>query len=157
MAAAAYSAKRRSDSETGYARPRLSETSGDFKMPARRQPLLSDRPSHDAPRLDIPARTRRQGGSAAKARDPRFATGRSARRGRRRAQNEPPVTAQGGAPDRSAVMLVDERTRGLGCQQDDSCAALDTSIHPATSGPLRHCEDPGTAARLDLGLVYRTG
>jgi hypothetical protein len=27
---------------TGYARPRLRETSGDFKMPARRQPLLSD-------------------------------------------------------------------------------------------------------------------
>jgi hypothetical protein len=70
MAAGAYSAKRGSDSETGYARPRLRETSGDFKMPARRQPLLSDRPSHDAPRLDILARTRRQGGSAARGERP---------------------------------------------------------------------------------------
>lgn len=41
MAAGAYSAKRRSDSETGYARPRLRETSGDFKMPARRQRRVS--------------------------------------------------------------------------------------------------------------------
>jgi hypothetical protein len=79
MAAGADSAKRRSDSETGYARPRLRETSGDFKTPARRQPLLSDRPSHDPPRLDIPARTRRQGGSAAEAEDPRFATSATAR------------------------------------------------------------------------------
>jgi hypothetical protein len=39
MGAAAYSAKRRSDSATGYARPRLRETSGGFKMPARSRPL----------------------------------------------------------------------------------------------------------------------
>jgi hypothetical protein len=75
MGAAAYSAKRRSDSETGYARPRLRETSGDFKMPARRQPLLSARPSHDAPRSTYP----------------RGHEGRASQRRRREARDSPKV------------------------------------------------------------------